>query len=102
PICVVNLYPPLIGAGRPGAGSSGLTVARLVRQQRDRRIQVLEDLRDRICARVRLAEVLILLRVVGDVAPQPPRLEVIVGAEEECLTANPIGGLLGDGSRIAG
>ena len=100
-LAVVHLHAALVCLGRPGRDASLITVARGGRQQRDGRVQILEDLLRRIgLAQVGLGEVGVRLAVVGNVAPQPPRLEVVVRAQEDGLAFDALGIRGGDLSRL--
>src|SRR5204863_9313085 len=78
----VDLNASFVGLGRPLARAS--FVARRGRQKLDRRIEVLDYVRNCFRARfVGLAEIRIIFTVIRNVAPHAIRLEVVVRPQKE-------------------
>src|SRR6266446_4088194 len=82
-LVVIKLDASLVGLGGPHASASLVSVTRCGREQLDRRVEILQKIHgNRAGVLIRLTEIGFVLAVVGDVAPHPPSLEVVVRSQK--------------------
>jgi hypothetical protein len=103
PLPGVHLHAPLVRLGRPRrhpplVPPRGVVGSSTMAESRSLRIAATTS----ALVEFGLAEVGVVLAVVGDVAPHPPRLEVVVRAQEERLAGDAAGVGGGDLARLRG